>query len=269
MRVNTVEPARWPAPPGLVVSPGPQPDPEPLDLASCLTTPNGLDMVVEMAHDLRSPLTSILFLAEALQTGQSGPVNETQRRQLALMQSAALCLCAAASDVLELARGGNRLVNREPTPFSVSEVFGSVRDMVLPLAVEKGLEVQLVHPVPERRRGHARPLSRVLLNLATNAVKFTTAGFVEIAARPVTATRLEFSVRDSGDGIAPEAFPTLYQPFRKVASDASDVQHHFSSSGLGLAICRKLVTAMGSELRVETRRGWGTRFSFELDLPTG
>src|SRR2546422_9218958 len=89
------------------------PEPEPDNLAACLSSPGGLELVVEMAHDLRSPLTSILFLAEALQRGQSGPVTDAQRRALGLVYSAALSLCGAASDVLELAQGGNRLRSEE------------------------------------------------------------------------------------------------------------------------------------------------------------
>src|SRR6267378_214031 len=67
---------------------------EPRDLAACFAGQNAQELVVEMAHDLRSPLTSIMFLAEAMQRGQSGPINDTQRRQLGLIRSAALCLCA-------------------------------------------------------------------------------------------------------------------------------------------------------------------------------
>src|SRR5256886_4286021 len=185
-------------------------EPEPQDLAECLAGPNGQELVVEMAQDLRSPLTAILFLAEALQNAENGAVTESQRRQLGLIYSAALGLCATASDVLELARGGDRLLERGPAPFSVVEILNSVRGMILPLAEEKRLEVQLVHPVPERRIGHARALGRVVLNLATNAVKFTDAGFVEIAARPLGATRLELSVRDSGEGIDAAQMRTLY-----------------------------------------------------------
>ncbi len=240
-----------------------QPDREPENLASCLSGPTGLELVVEMAHDLRSPLTSILFLAETLQRGQSGPVNEAQRRALGLMYSAAFSLCAAASDVVELARGGNQLVDREPQSFSVADVFASVRDMILPLAEEKGLEVRLVQPVPEHRIGHARALSRVLLNLATNAVKFTDTGFVELAARRLTRTRLEFSVRDTGNGLEADTVRLLCQPVRK---RSPDLRQHFSSSGLGLAICRKLVKAMGGRLEVETGPE-GTRFTFALELP--
>ncbi len=252
----------WQAPTAAPPAPRPQPAPEPENLASCLSGSNGLDLVVEMAHDLRSPLTSILFLVDTLQRGQHGPVNDSQRRALGLMYSAAVSLCTTASDVVELARGGNRLVDHHPQPFSVADVFASVRDMILPLVEEKQLDVRLVHPVPERRIGHARALSRVLLNLATNAVKFTDAGFVEIAARPLARTRLEFSVRDTGNGFDSDELRTVYQPFRK----ASDLRHHFSSSGLGLAICRKLVKAMGGRLHVESGSA-GTCFSFALELP--
>jgi signal transduction histidine kinase len=248
----------------MAVRPVRQPEREPDSLAACLSRPNGVDLVIEMAHDLRSPLTSILFLAEALRRGESGPVTDAQQRALGLVYSAALSLCTTASDVIELARGGNRLVDRRPEPFSVCELFASVRSMILPLAVEKGLEVRLVHPVPERRIGHPRALSRVLLNLATNAVKFTDAGSVEIAARPLDRTRLEFFVRDTGNGLDAGELETMYQPFRM---SPSDPHHHFSSSGLGLAICRKLVKAMGAELQVETAPGHGTRFFFVSTCP--
>ena len=261
MRTNTAEVLDWPV---VGAVPRAAPEPEPQDLTACLAGPNGLDLVVELAHDLRSPLTSILFLAEALQQGQGGTVTPEQSRQLGLIYSAALSLCATASDVLELARGGNRLVDRSPAPFSVAETFASVRSMIQPIAEEKGLAVRLVHPVPERRVGQARALARVLLNLATNAVKFTDSGYVEVSARPVGAARLEFSVRDTGAGIDPAVLRTLYQPVRPAPVNG---RHHFSSSGLGLAICRKLVKAMGTELEVETRADWGTRLFFELDCP--
>lgn len=260
MSMPSAVPLEWRPRP---VAPAAEPEREPADLAACLSGPNGLDLIVEMAHDLRSPLTSVLFLADALQRGQSGPVTDAQRRALGLIYSAALSLCATASDIVEFARGGSRLVDARPEPFSVSETLRSVRDMVLPMAAEKAIEVRLVHPVPERRVGHARALSRVLLNLATNAVKFTEEGLVEIAARPLSRTRLELSVRDTGCGLNRTALRKLYQPFRK---GGPDIRQHFSSSGLGLVICRKLVRAMGAELHVETGAR-GTRFSFTLDLP--
>ncbi len=232
--------------------------------ADRLSSPDGLELVVEVAHDLRSPLTSILFLAETLQRARSGAVNEIQERQLGLIYSAAFGLSSVASDVIELARGGDRLVDLDPIPFSVTDILESVRDIVQPIAEEKGLTVQLSTPEADFRVGHPVALSRVLLNLTTNALKFTAEGFVEVTSRETSARAVEFSVRDTGRGIPPQSMATLYEPFRRRQKPG---EYAFSGSGLGLSICRKLVEAMGSTLEVETESGQGTRFYFVLDLP--
>ena len=235
--------------------------------SSRLSGPDGLDLVVEVAHDLRSPLTSILFLAETLGRGQSGDVNELQRRQLRLIYSAALGLSTLASDVIELARGGDQLVEKEPSPFSVAEILESLHDMVRPIAEEKGLTVRYTVPPSDRRLGRPLALSRVLLNLTTNALKFTDEGYVEITTHVTGLTSVEFAVRDTGHGITQEALANLYQPFRRSRARAGRGGYYFSGTGLGLAMCRKLIEAMGSELKYESRPDWGTRFSFELNLP--
>jgi signal transduction histidine kinase len=232
--------------------------------ADRLSGPDGLELVVEVAHDLRSPLTSILFLAETLQRARSGPVNPVQERQLGLIYSAAFGLSSVASDVIELARGGDRLVDLDPIPFSVADILESVRDIVQPIAEEKSLTVRLATPQADFRVGHPVALSRVLLNLTTNALKFTAEGFVEVTARETSPRSVEFSVRDTGRGIPPQGMATLYEPFRRRQKPG---EYAFSGSGLGLSICRKLVEAMGSTLEVETAPGYGTRFHFGLDLP--
>jgi signal transduction histidine kinase len=231
--------------------------------AAGLSSPDGLGLVVEVAHDLRSPLTSILFLAETLQRGQSGEINELQHRQLGLIYSAALGLSTVSSNVIELARGGNRLADARPAPFSLAALLESLRDMVYPMAEEKGLSVRLLGPASDHRVGYPHALSRVLLNLTTNALKFTEEGFVEVVARENMLTTVEFSVRDTGPGISPQARETLYEPFRR---DRGGDRYAFSGTGLGLALSRRLVEAMGSTLEVETQKDWGTRFHFELDL---
>jgi signal transduction histidine kinase len=224
----------------------------------------GLELLVEVIHDLRSPLTSILFLAETLQRGQSGEINPVQHRQLGLIYSAALGLSSVVSDAVELARGGEELADREVTPFSIAELFESVQGIVRPLAEEKGLALKFRGPDVDRRLGHPVALSRVLLNLTTNSIKFTEQGFVEIACEQRPNDRAVFSVQDTGPGVNPEALSSLFQPFRRAPGRAG---YCFSGTGLGLAICRKLVEAQGSTLRLETRPGWGTRFFFELELP--
>ncbi len=232
--------------------------------ADRLSGPDGMELVVEVAHDLRSPLTSILFLAETLQRGRSGPINNVQERQLGLIYSAAFGLSSLASDVIELARGGDRLVDLDPLPFSVADIFESVRDIVQPIAEEKGLTVRLHMPGEDFRVGHPVALSRVLLNLTTNALKFTSEGYVEVRGDQREGNRLEFSVRDTGRGIPPHAMLTLFEPFRRRQKQG---EYAFSGAGLGLSICRKLVEAMHANLKVETTPAAGTRFYFELDLP--
>ena len=234
------------------------------DFADRLAAPDGLELVVEIAYDLRSPLTAILFLADTMQRRMSGDITELQHRQLGLIYSAALGLSEMASNVLELIRGGSRLVEDEPSPFSVSDLLESVLDIVRPMAEEKGLLIRLTPPENPHRVGHPLALSRVLLNLTTNALKFTEQGVVEIMARETATNRVEFSVRDSGPGISPTALDTLYSPFRPATDGPGS---RLSSTGLGLALCRRLADAMGSELRVESEPGRGTRFHVEIDLP--
>lgn len=235
--------------------------------SSQLSGPDGLNLVVEVAHDIRSPLTSIRCLAETLERGQSGPVTDTQRKQLRLIYSASLGLSSMATDVIEIARRGDALADGEAVPFSVSEILESVVDMVRPIAEEKGLLVRFEGPATDHRMGRPIGLSRVILNLTTNALKFTDEGRVDISARPTGQSALEFSVRDTGRGISERALETLYQPFRRSVARAGRSGHFFSGTGLGLAMCRKLLAAMGSELRFETEEGVGTRFYFVIELP--
>ena len=235
-----------------------------LEAEARLAGPDAPELLAEIAHDLRSPLTSILTLADAMRRGRTGEVNEMQQRQLGLIYSAALALSSTASDLIELAHGGDRLAQKETTPFSITEIMESVHDVVCPMAEEKGVEIRFVPCDGHRRRGYPLALSRVLLNLTTNALKFTDEGYVEVSARKLDPTHVEFSVRDTGRGINSAAMGTLYQPFRH--SPARGGGYCFSGTGLGLMICRRLVDAMGSTLELETRPGWGTRFYFELEL---
>ena len=103
-----------------------------------------------------------------------------------------------------------------------------------------------------------------IINLTTNALKFTDEGEVQILATEKAPDSVEFAVQDSGRGIPPAAMRTLFEPFRRRQNEG---EYTFSGSGLGLSICRKLVEAMGSEMQVDTVPNKGTRFYFELQLP--
>jgi len=251
-----------------------------LDPARALRTQlggDGLKLLGEVAHDMHSPLASILFLAETLQRGGSGPVTDLQRRQLGLICTAALGLSSVGKDIIDLERS-DLLLEQKPVAFSVTSVLEGVRDIVRPIAEVKQLTVRVEPPQVDERLGHPVALRRVLLNLTTNALKFTERGFVEITAHEQRPGWVEFSVRDSGRGIDPAVMPTLFDPVRHAPPASPSPQEMagdrdgrgrklFSNTGLGLMICRKLAEAMGSVLRVETELGRGTRFFFELELP--
>ncbi|HET9949672.1 MAG TPA: HAMP domain-containing sensor histidine kinase [Longimicrobiales bacterium] len=240
------------------------------DLRSYMKGPGAFDLLVEVAHDFRSPLTSILFLAETLRNGQSGPVTDLQRSQLGLIYSAAFGLAAVASDVMDLARKERDLIGSEPEPFAVAEVFRNVERMVRPLVEEKHLELRIVVPERWQALGHPHALGRVLLNLTTNALKFTDEGSVELGVRPLPHGRLEYYVQDTGRGISPEQQRTLFQPFkRRPGHTPKGEGHYFSGSGIGLSIARRLLRAMGSDLVLDSSSERGTRFSFVLAPPPG
>ena len=237
------------------------------DLCSPVERPSGaaramsLDGMVEIAHDMRSPLAAILLLVEPLRRAQHGPITPLQERQLGLIYGAALSLSTLANDVIDAARrGAAGAPGRHP--FSVTATIQDACSVVSPIAEEKQLELRQVYPKVDGRVGDAAALHRVLLNLTSNALRYTHQGGVTVGCVERDATKLEFWVSDTGRGIPDHILASLFSEFRPVADGS-----RFSSSGLGLAICKRLVAAMGGEIRVETAPDEGTRFSFTVDLP--
>jgi signal transduction histidine kinase len=226
-----------------------------------LSSPDALRAVVEMAHDMRSPLGSILFLVDTIRRGQSGTVSQVQERQLGLVYGAALGLSTLASDVVD-AINGDRLVDGQRTPFSITEALLGVCAIVRPLAEEKNLVLNTTFPQVDGRLGYPSALSRVLLNLTTNALRYTERGSVSVGCTEHSRTLVEFWIEDTGRGIPDNVLAMLFDGFRP-----GSVGIRFSSAGLGLAICRNLLEKLGSSLLVDTAVEQGTRFSFRLELP--
>jgi len=137
--------------------------------------------------------------------------------------------------------------------------------MLAPMAEDKGVEVRVVTPRDDRRVGRPAAINRALLNLATNSLKFTEEGYVEIAAEPSGWEGIRFSVTDTGRGMSPEAERNLFQPFQKSERRKGVF---FSSSGLGLSIVRRIVDDLGGSLSYETQVDQGTCFEFTLKLPS-
>jgi signal transduction histidine kinase len=220
--------------------------------------------LIDMAHDMRSPLNAILLLVERLQQRAGGPVTGAQEHQLALVYSAAFGLSSLVSDLMETARGGSRLLGETPRAFSLSAMLRSVRDVVQPVAAERKLSLRFSSPRDDRRFGQESAIHRVLLNLVTNALKVTTVGSVTVEVRQLDDTDvLQFVVEDTGPGLTASQSDDIFA----ATSNAPNDRESFSSHGLGLAICRKLVTAMRGELRASSRVGHGTRMTFTLPLP--
>ena len=225
---------------------------------------DGLEFLIEFVHDMRSPLSSLLLLADRLQQGWSGPLTPLQLRQLRLIYAAAHALNTVTSNALQMTRERDQLEETEARPFSVTKLLSEVQDVVRALAAQKGLEVSFIRPNVDRRLGHPIELQRILLNLVTNALKFTRAGTITVTGTDHNHSHVEFAVQDTGPGIHALAQETLFQPFRRTSGAHRAV---FSATGLGLAITQRLVAALGGELKYDTSPDRGTRFFFTLDLP--
>ena len=225
-----------------------------------LTGADCADAVVAIAHDIRSPLGSILLLVDALRRAERTSPNPVRERQLGLIYGAAFGLSTTVSNLIAAARGDG-LVQGTPAPFSVSEMMHSVSDIVQPMCEEKGIPLGMEFPDHDARIGYASAIQQSLLNLTSNALRYTDAGSVAMGCSEITGDRAEFWVEDTGPGIPDDVLERLCYGF-----PPEGVKLRFSSAGLGLAIVRTLVEAMGSSLQVDSGTE-GTRFSFILSLP--
>ena len=220
--------------------------------------------MVRLVHDLRSPLGSILLLSELL-VGESGAeLSDRQRRYLELLHRAAVGLDALLAEEADRPIAGDGLVETGLRPFSIRDIVESVADVLGPLAETRGLALHTVSTERACAVGNPNAIRRVLLNLATNALKFTEEGYVEIAAVPDGVTGLLVSVRDTGGGLPPSVAEALRRPPGLTGADHGGQPE---APGLGLGICRQLVRSMGAELQFETGEGRGTRVHFTLGTP--
>src|SRR6185436_17610013 len=158
---------------------------------SRLTGADCADAVVAIAHDIRSPLCSILLLVDALRHGERSTPNPVRERQLGLIYGAAFVLSTTVTNLIAAARGDG-LVQGAPTPFSVSETMHSVSAIVQPMCEEKGIPLGMEFPESDVRLGHASAIQQSLLNLTSNAIRYTDAGSVAMGCSEVSADRVEF-----------------------------------------------------------------------------
>jgi len=221
-----------------------------------------------MSHELRTPLNAILGYAQILKRDRA--LSGREAVGLNTIQQSGEHLLMLIDDILDLSRIEAGKLELYPGAVDLSEFLRVIADTIRIKAEQKSLSFAFEAPskLPRVIQVDDNRLRQILLNLLTNAVKFTDAGRVILRVGVVpgetdAAVRLRFEVEDTGIGIAEKQLETIFQPFEQVG----DVQRRPGGTGLGLAISRQLARLMGSDIHAESRVGQGSRFCFEIDRP--
>jgi CheY-like chemotaxis protein len=223
--------------------------------------------LASMSHEIRTPLNGVLGMLELL---RGGKLDTEQRHFVALAMTSAETLMSVIGDVLDFSKIEAGRLELEQTEFPLIDMIEETAQMLAGKAAEKGLELicEIDQQVPTRVTGDPTRLRQVLVNLLGNAIKFTEQGEVcvrvTLADREPVQARIELSVSDTGIGIDEQAQRHIFEAFAQADSSTT---RRFGGTGLGLAISSKLVEMMGAALRLQSRPGEGSTFSFELVLP--
>ncbi|WP_058050439.1 response regulator [Janthinobacterium sp. Ant5-2-1] len=224
------------------------------------------EFLANMSHEIRSPLNAILGMAWLLErNGLDGEALQMARKIRAAGQS----LLGIINDVLDVSKIEAGHMTIEQAPFHLADVIEKIAASMGVAAHDKPIAVR-IGPLPDgvdHVMGDALRLEQVLVNLTSNAIKFTAQGTVELTSalesRDGDAAMLCFCVRDTGIGIAPEVQEAIFSAFAQ--ADTSTTRR-FGGTGLGLTICRQLVRLMGGSLRLTSGLGQGSAFSFTVPL---
>jgi signal transduction histidine kinase len=220
-------------------------------------------MVQDVSHDLRSPLNSILFLADALRSERSGSLTPPQSHQMSVLYTAAVTLVRMANDLIDFSRlgVGQEKIVVSTASFSLETVIEDVRNLVGPLATHRRVELRTVFSAEGLRHGDQRLLSRVLLNLVSNALEASdNGGTVTLEFSDAESGDLCIEVRDDRGGTDVEALRQLMS----VTEDRWPGETRGWTRGLGLTISARLTEAAGGRIDVLSRSGNGTVFRVEL-----
>jgi signal transduction histidine kinase/CheY-like chemotaxis protein len=220
-----------------------------------------------MSHELRTPLNGVLGMARALSATR---LDLQQAEQASMLVRSGEGLLTILNDILDISKIEAGRLELEAIPFDLPEVATRVRDLWRVPAEEKGVDFELAidAATPRWVLGDPTRLHQVITNLVSNALKFTSRGAVRLAIRPLeisaTSARVEIAVADSGIGMNAAQTERVFESFTQ--ADASTTRR-FGGSGLGLSICRDLVTRMGGAIVAESIEGEGSTFRVTVEWP--
>ncbi len=214
-----------------------------------------------MSHELRTPLNSIIGFTGIILQGIVGPLNDEQKKQLNMVKGSAQHLLSLINDVLDISKIEAGQLQIAYENFDLRSVIEKVVETARPLAGKKGLNLSYaISPEIATITADRRRVEQILLNLISNAVKFTETGSVKIECEP-EGDMIEIRVVDTGIGIKKEDMQTVFQAFGQIDSGMT---RKYEGTSLGLSICKRLVELMGGQIQLTSEWGSGSTFSFSL-----
>jgi PAS domain S-box-containing protein len=224
--------------------------------------------IASLNHELRTPLNGVMGMANLLMDTQ---LDERQLQYVETILTSTNMLLTLVNDILDVSKIASGKLEIEKVEFNLRTILSNTQHILKSLAVSKGLDFSCeVDPaVPVDLIGDQVRLQQILVNLISNAIKFTDQGYVRVSVRLSSIesdhVMLHFRVSDTGIGIPAEVIPKLFQDFTQAS--VSTVRTH-GGTGLGLSICKKLVALMGGDIGVQSGAEKGSTFWFTLPFPT-